>query len=114
MSLKPARGTPTMLHDLSPQELYEGLKAGKFILVDVREIGEFNDARIEGAINLPLSNFDPSDLPVVSANQTMVLSCAGGVRSAKAAQLTQGTQHLVSHHLAGGLKAWIGAGLPVI
>lgn len=103
-----------MLYELNPHELYDGLMAGKILLVDVREIGEFAETHIEGSINLPLSNFDPFALPEVTKDQTLVFSCAGGVRSAKAAQLTQETQNPVSHHLAGGIKAWMNAGLPVI
>jgi rhodanese-related sulfurtransferase len=107
-------GLRIMLHDLTPHELYDGLMAGRVVLVDVREVHEFEEARIEGSINKPLSSFDPSDLPIISESQTLVLSCAGGVRSAKAAHLSMTATLPVQYHLAGGIKAWMNAGLPII
>jgi rhodanese-related sulfurtransferase len=107
-------GLRFMLHDLTPHELYDGLMAGRVVLVDVREVHEFEEARIEGSINKPLSSFDPLDLPIISKSQTLVLSCAGGVRSTKAAHLAMTASCPVHYHLAGGIKAWMNAGLPVL
>jgi len=102
------------LHDLTPHDLSEGLNGGNFVLVDVREAHEFSEARIQGAINLPLSDFDPAQLPVTTNDQTLVLSCAGGVRSAKAAIIAQESGIKAHYHLGGGIKAWMAAGLPVV
>ena len=97
--------------DLSPQAVAEALQAGEILLVDVREPYEFDAERIKGSISLPLSAIDPAAVPQAEG-KTVVLSCAGGVRSARAAEYLQATGLDVKHHLAGGLYAWKLAGLP--
>ncbi len=96
--------------DISPQELASMLAAGEAVVVDVREPEEFVAGHIPGAVNLPLSHFSARLLPDTGDRQ-IVLSCAGGVRSAKALGLCEGTG--VDCHLAGGFGAWTRAGLSV-
>lgn len=98
--------------DLTPQEIQQELDSGKILLVDVREPYEFDAVRIDGAVNMPLSTFDPSQLPSEDGKR-VVLSCAGGVRSVTAANLCQAAGIDVHEHLAGGIKAWMAAGLSV-
>ena len=81
------------------------------VLIDVREQNEFDEARIPGATLIPLSEFASrySEMP---KNQEIVLMCAGGVRSAQAAQFA--AQHgFKLTNLEGGIKAWHAEGLPV-
>ncbi len=101
-----------MINDMTPQQVKAALDADEILLIDVREPNEFADARISGALNYPLSTFDPSTLPTEDG-KTIVLSCAGGVRSVKAAEAAQAAGIDIHDHLAGGLRAWLGAGLPV-
>ncbi|MGE4481330.1 rhodanese-like domain-containing protein [Acidocella sp.] len=93
-----------------PGTLQDALTANSVILVDVREPGEFEAARIEGAVNLPLSCFDPAALPAGD----VVLLCGVGKRSRLAASLCERAGVPVSGHLQGGLAAWMEAGLPVL
>jgi len=116
--LKPWRTSPTLRKEspmtvinLTPQEVHEALDSGQAVLVDVREPSEFAAERIEGAINLPLSSFDPAALPV-NDGKRVILSCAGGVRSVTALNAAQGAGLSLEEHLAGGLRAWKAAGLP--
>ncbi|MDI7774167.1 rhodanese-like domain-containing protein [Asticcacaulis sp. EMRT-3] len=97
--------------NMSPEEVAAGLEAGQIVLVDVREPHEFDAERIKGAVSLPLSVIDPAALPD-AGEKMIVLSCAGGVRSAKAAEYFQAMGLDIDHHLAGGLYGWKGAGLP--
>lgn len=101
----------TQVIDLTPQQVQQELDAGKILLVDVREPYEFDTVRIEGAVNLPLSTFDPAALPS-EPGKRVVLSCAGGVRSVNAAHLCQAAGVDIHEHLAGGIKAWMASGLP--
>jgi rhodanese-related sulfurtransferase len=103
---------PTPIRNMTPQEVSAALAANEILLVDVREPHEFADARIEGAVNYPLSTLDPSALPTADSKY-VVLSCAGGVRSVTAAQHCQAAGLDIHNHLAGGLRAWMMAGLPV-
>jgi rhodanese-related sulfurtransferase len=98
------------LRDFSPHELRDALAQGGVTLVDVREPNEFASARIAGAINLPLSRFNPAELPAGE----VILHCGVGRRSASAAGVAAKAGRPVTGHLAGGLNAWMSAGLPVV
>ncbi len=103
------RGT---VRDFTPEEVANGLAADEIILVDVREPNETAVERIPGAVLFPLSTFDPTDLPN-PAGRTVVFSCASGVRSVKACEIARSAGLPHDAHLAGGLKAWKAAGLPI-
>ena len=97
------------LRNFSPAELSDALARLEVVLVDVREPEEFRAARIENAVLRPLSQFDPTDLPPGE----IVLQCGVGKRSAMAAEICSRAGVKVAGHLAGGLAAWAGAGLPL-
>jgi rhodanese-related sulfurtransferase len=81
------------------------------VLIDVREQIEFDEVRVPGATLIPLSEFATryTEMP---KDQEIVLICAGGVRSAQAAQFA--AQHgFKLTNLEGGIKAWQAEGLPV-
>ncbi len=99
--------------EVTASELQALLAAGSVTLVDVREPNEFAAEHIAGAVNLPLSAFDPSALPAV-AGKTVVLQCAGGKRSGMALDKCASAEAAVDTHLGGGLAAWKAAGLPTV
>ncbi|GAA4777628.1 rhodanese-like domain-containing protein [Stakelama sediminis] len=99
-------------NELSPAELKDMLDAKGALVVDVREPDEFAGGHIPGAVNMPLSRFDPSRLPD-GKGKTLVLSCAGGRRSAHALGRCEQAQVAVKTHLASGFSGWVRAGMPV-
>ena len=101
------------VRDWSPAEVDQGLKDAKIILVDVRELEEFQSQRIAGAIHHPLSSFEPKALPAPNG-KTIVLHCGSGMRSAKAVEQCKKAGLDIDSHLAGGINAWKGAGLPTL
>lgn len=101
-----------ILHDLTPEDLAEGLARDAYMLVDVREPHEFAMTRIADSVNVPLSSFNPDAVPDAGGRQ-VVLLCAAGVRSVHAAEIAQAFGKPFDKHLAGGLKAWAMAGLPL-
>jgi rhodanese-related sulfurtransferase len=98
------------VQNLSPAELATMLRDKQAVLVDVREPVEFLTDRIEGAISVPLSTFDPYRLP--KAN--IVFQCGSGKRSLTAIQLSANAGLHHTAHLQGGLAAWKQAGLPTV
>jgi rhodanese-related sulfurtransferase len=98
--------------DLSPQDVADGIAADTMMLVDVREPNETAMGRIEGSVLMPLSRFDPRDLPDPQGKR-VVFICAAGVRSVTAAHASQMHRLPYDSHLAGGLKAWLAAGGPI-
>ncbi len=99
--------------DLTPQQVKAALDAHEILLIDVREPDEFAAEKIAGAVNIPLSTFDPAALPN-AAGKTVVLQCAGGKRSAMAVDKCRKANQAVETHLAGRLAAWKAAGLPTV
>jgi rhodanese-related sulfurtransferase len=81
------------------------------LLIDVREPQETAVERIAGSTLLPLSAFDPHDIPDPQG-RTVVFSCASGIRSVKACEIAQAAGMAFDAHLAGGIKAWKAAGYP--
>lgn len=98
--------------DISATELAAMVQAGGALVVDVREVDEFAAGHIPGAVNMPLSTFQPSHLPE-SGGKMLVLNCLGGKRSGMALDKCGLAQVAVDTHLAGGFGAWQAAGLPV-
>ena len=99
--------------DLTPQQVKAALDAHQILLIDVREPDEFAAEKIGGALNVPLSTFNPAALPD-AGGKTVVLQCAGGKRSAMAVDRCRKANQAVETHLAGGLAAWKAAGLPTV
>lgn len=99
--------------DLRPHEVRDRLTAREIVLIDVREPAEFASERIHGALNFPLSTFDPDALPA-GGPRAIVLQCGSGKRSAMALDLCRKAGVAVAGHLDGGIGAWRAANLPVI
>ena len=98
--------------EITAAQLAELLNKGEALVVDVREVNEFADGHIPGAVNMPLSTFQASKLPK-AAGKTIILNCLGGKRSGMALDKCSVAQEVVDTHLAGGFGAWASAGLPV-
>lgn len=101
------------LRDLSATEVQAMLDRDEILLIDVREPAEFAAERIHGALNFPLSTFDPRALPS-GGRERVVLQCGSGKRSAAAVERCQAAGLDVVAHLAGGITAWARAGLPTV
>jgi rhodanese-related sulfurtransferase len=99
------------VRDLTPQEVAQGLKDGRIVLVDVRESSETAVERFPAAVLVPLSSFDPATIPVPPGSE-VVFACRSGRRSMNASRAAQEQGFDYNCHLAGGLLAWKAAGLP--
>lgn len=97
------------VHDLTVAEVQAGMADGSILLVDVREPNEITVERIPGAAIVPLSTFDPSELPDPQGKR-LVFSCRSGRRSVTASQAAQAAGLPYDSHMAGGILAWKAAG----
>lgn len=100
------------VHDLTPQQVAQGLKDGNLVLVDVREPNETAVERFPGAVLVPLSSFDPATIPAPPGTE-VVFACRSGRRSVTASLAAQEHGFEYNSHLAGGILAWKAAGLPI-
>lgn len=97
------------IRDLGIDEVEAGLGDGSIILVDVREPHELAGGMIPGSVAMPLSRFDPGELPVETGRR-IVFSCAAGVRSRVAIEASQKAGLAWNEHFAGGFRGWLAAG----
>lgn len=81
-------------------------------VIDVREPDEYTDGHVPGAVHIPLQSV-PDRLELIPADQPVYVVCAVGGRSARAVQWLRG-QGVDATNVAGGTKAWIEAGRPVV
>ena len=95
---------------LSPSGAADLLKSHQALLVDVREADEHARERIPGAICLPLSSWDDSQL----AGAPLIFHCRSGARTSTSAdRLARKAAGGECYIVEGGLDAWKKAGLPV-
>lgn len=98
--------------DWDREAVKRGLAEGRVLLIDVREPHEFAQGHIPGSISHPLSTFDLKGLQALIAEdgRRPVLSCAAGVRSARALDYAQSQGVPLTEHYLGGFKDWAAAG----
>lgn len=83
------------------------------IILDVREPAEFGTGHLPNARNIPLGELGKraSELP---AGKPVLICCATGARSGKAASVLKAAGREQVFNLDGGLQSWRQAGLPVV
>jgi rhodanese-related sulfurtransferase len=99
------------VHDLTPEDVSKGIAEGRYLLVDVREPNEVAVDAYPDAVVVPLSSFDPQDIPDPDGKQ-VVFACRSGKRSVTASLAAQAGGLAYDKHLAGGMLAWKASGLP--
>lgn len=99
---------------LSPQDMVQLMNREKAIVIDVCEPDEFARGHVVGAKNVPLGDLE-AKLPQVAKNKSnpVVMVCQVGARSARAAATAQKLGYENVQSLAGGLKAWQAASMPI-
>lgn len=98
---------------VSPLQATQLINQGKTLIVDVREPAEFAAGHLRDAKNIPLKEL-PARLGELEKFKTkpVILVCASGVRSAKAAAQLKSAGFDEAYSLNGGLSAWQAQGLP--
>ena len=107
---------PTLMQGkgLNPAEAVMLMNREKAVVIDVCEPGEFAAGHITGARNIPLSQLE-QQLPGVVRNKStpVVLVCQSGARSGRALAVARKLGYEKAQNLAGGLKAWQAASMPL-
>jgi len=99
------------VENLTVEQVAAGLRAGRMLLVDVREPNEIALESYPDAVVVPLSTFDPAAIPDPQGRQ-VVFACRSGRRSVTASLAAQDQGYPYTSHMAGGIIAWKAAGLP--
>jgi len=101
--------------DDSPSIERDQIEPGQVIL-DVREDEEWAAGHIDGAVHVPLDRlvdrmlYEPGEL---LADQPLVVTCKGGGRARRATTWLN-RNGFAAVVMAGGMRGWLAAGLPMI
>ena len=104
----------TRITEISAKDAANEVRRGA-MLIDVREKEDWDAAHIPGAVHLSRGVIEPEiEEKAPALNTPIICHCGGGSRSALAAESLQKMGYTNVGSLAGGLKAWKNAGLPVV
>jgi rhodanese-related sulfurtransferase len=104
-------GTKASTAEVSPSDAHALAEAGSGIVVDVREAFEWMAGHAAGATHIPLNSIADrvEELP---RDQAVLLICASGNRSMKAARYLE-SLGFDARSVAGGTSAWARQQLPL-
>lgn len=98
---------------VSPAEAVQLINRERAVLIDVCEPTEYAAGHAGGAKNVPLGSLESTgDLPKNKA-LPLVLVCQSGARASRAVGILRKLGFENTRVLAGGLKAWREANLPI-
>ena len=107
--------TPAQVHEALANQHEAGPDQQEIVLVDVREKYEWNDGHIPGAVHVPRGFLELQiEEAVPDKSKTVVLYCAGGVRSLMAGQTLKQMGYENPISMSGGFGQWKGNGLPFV
>jgi rhodanese-related sulfurtransferase len=114
MLLWPVIGRGTAAGAVRPGDAVQLMNREKAIVVDVNEVEEFAAGHVAGARNIPLNQL-PERLADTVKNKSvpLILVDATGGRAQRALATAKGLGYDKAVALAGGLKAWKEANLPL-
>src|ERR671935_462884 len=101
------------IKEATPEQVQELLRSGDVQLGDVREKNEWDEGHLVGATHVPKSYLEQwveERLP--DKSKTTVLYCAGGVRSAMAADTLAKLGYTDVVSMTGGFNRWKDSGKP--
>jgi len=107
--------SPPQVQDALAHQHEAGRDHQDIVLVDVREKHEWNEGYIPGAVHVPRGYLELQiEEAVPDKSKTVVLYCAGGVRSLIAGSTLQqmGYKDVIS--MSGGYGQWKGNGFPFV
>jgi molybdopterin/thiamine biosynthesis adenylyltransferase/rhodanese-related sulfurtransferase len=107
--------TPSQVNEALAYQHEAGPEHKEIVLVDVREKHEWNEGHIPGAIHVPRGYLELQiEEAVPDKSKTVVLYCAGGVRSLIAGVTLQQMGYQDAISMSGGYGQWKGNGYPFV
>ena len=93
-------------YEISPSEAAELLKRKEARLIDVREPWEFETARIEGSVAMPMGDVASRAHQELDPEERLVIVCHHGQRSLSVTAWLRNQGFEQAQSLAGGIDAW--------
>lgn len=99
--------------EVNVDQVAEAIENDSHVLLDVREQDEWDEAHIEGAIHIPMSEL-MSRMDELSKEKPIHIMCHSGGRSLYAVEYLAHAGHDDPKSLAGGIVAWAQSGKPIV
>ena len=100
----------TRIVEIAPDQAKKVLTAGGGTFLDVREPQEYNLGHLPGAIHVPRGLLEVKVESLISRDANVVVYCAGGGRSALAAETLHQMGYTNVSSLQGGFRDWAMSG----
>lgn len=99
---------------VTPAEAVQLINREKAVVIDVCEAEEYAAGHVAGAKSIPLGELE-AKLPGAVKNKTLplILVCASGARAGRAVLVARKLGYDKAQPLAGGMRSWREANLPV-
>src|SRR3954452_7827877 len=109
--LSSAKAEITEIDTAGAQERIE--QGGNVVVLDVREPDEYDQGAVPGALHIPRGHLESQvEGKIIDKSASVVVYCAGGVRSAFAAKTLQDLGYSDVVSVAGGVGKWKDEGRP--
>ena len=107
--------SPSQVHEALAVQHEAGPTNQEIVIVDVREKHEWDEGHLPGAIHVPRGYLELQiEEAVPDKSKTVVLYCAGGVRSLMAGVTLQQMGYENPISMSGGFGQWKGNGFPFV
>ena len=101
----------TRIREVTPADVREMRARGESaVYLDVREPNEWNLGHLPGAMHIPRGTLETKVEAVVPRDRKVVIYCAGGNRSALAADTLQQMGYADVVSMSGGFTGWAQSG----
>lgn len=94
--------------EIAPLDARSKLGSGEAVLIDVREAGEYQISRIEGAELIPMKTVPQKlqYLDALAAEKLLIVHCHHGIRSLNVVSWLRGQGVENCQSMAGGIELW--------
>lgn len=100
--------------EISPNDARREMEGGEAVLIDVREESDWRQGHARGATHLSRGEIELEiEEQIPDVTKPIICYCGGGSRSALVAESLQKMGYENVRSVAGGLRAWKEAGLPM-
>lgn len=99
---------------ISPVDVATALAERDLILLDVREVEEYEAGHIEGAFNVPIRTLGENLNLLPDTEAEIIVICQGGARAMLAQTSLRILGYSNAQTMTGGMGAWVGENLPTV
>lgn len=102
------------VEQISSKELSQKIESGSLILLDSRELDEYQVSHIEGSLHVGYDNFKKSSVKDLSKDSEVIVYCSVGYRSEKIGEKLKNMGFENVYNLRGGIFDWKNSGFNVV